>query len=105
MIKKEQGFTLIEMLIVLAVIAILLILLVPNLSERNQDIHTKGEDALVQMAEAQVQAYYIDHGKYPDSVKQLVDQNYLTTNLLANGTKEIVFENSNSYKVIVRNVP
>ncbi|WP_440895842.1 competence type IV pilus major pilin ComGC [Amphibacillus sp. Q70] len=104
MLKKETGFTLIEMLIVLAIITLLLILIVPNLADQNEEVHNKGEDALVQMAESQVQAYYIDKGKYPNSVRQLVNENYLSTDELANGTKRLVFKDNNTYEVTIEYV-
>ncbi|MBU5594777.1 prepilin-type N-terminal cleavage/methylation domain-containing protein [Amphibacillus sp. MSJ-3] len=104
MLKDERAFTLIEMLLVLAVISLLLILIVPNLADKNEEVHNKGEEALIQMAESQVQAYYIDNGKYPTSVRQLVNENYLSTDELANGTKRLVFKDNHSYKVIIEHV-
>lgn len=104
MLKNTRGFTLVEMLIVLAVITTLLILLVPNLADRNLEIQDKGTEALVQMAESQVQAYVIDHGSYPNSIETLVKQNYLQTDLTANGTKKIVFKDTINYEVIVVDV-
>lgn len=104
MLKDERAFTLIEMLLVLAVISLLLILIVPNLADKNEEVHNKGEEALIQMAESQVQAYYIDNGKYPTSVRQLVNENYLSTDELANGTKKLVFKDNHSYKVIIEHV-
>ncbi|SDB99464.1 competence protein ComGC [Pelagirhabdus alkalitolerans] len=104
MMKNEKGFTLIEMLIVLAVISILLILLVPNLADRNKDIHAKSEETMVQMAENQTQAYFIDHGQYPESIQALVAADYLSTDLVANKTKRLIYEDTLNYRVTTEDV-
>ncbi|WP_337747329.1 prepilin-type N-terminal cleavage/methylation domain-containing protein [Gracilibacillus saliphilus] len=45
--KNNKGFTLIEMLIVLAVISILLILFIPNLASKSENISEQGCEALL----------------------------------------------------------
>ncbi|SEN54418.1 competence protein ComGC [Amphibacillus marinus] len=102
--KTQQGFTLIEMLIVLAVISILLLLLIPNLAERNNDVQGKGEQAMIQLAESQTQAYFLDNGRYPSSIEELVEKNYLQTNLLANGTKRLIYQDTVTYQVTTEDV-
>ncbi|MDC3415508.1 competence type IV pilus major pilin ComGC [Aquibacillus salsiterrae] len=87
--KKQNGFTLIEMLIVLTVISTLLILLIPNLADKNTAMQTKGCDALLQLAESQIQAYKIDTGSSPLTIQALIDGNYLKTDKCANNTKKI----------------
>lgn len=104
MLNNEKGFTLIEMLIVLAVITTLLILLIPNLADRNDEIQDKGTSALIQMADSQVQLYVLDNGSYPDSITTLVSENYLQTDLTANGRKRIEFEDTIDYKIITVDV-
>ncbi|HLQ73798.1 MAG TPA: competence type IV pilus major pilin ComGC [Bacillota bacterium] len=75
--KKESGFTLVEMLIVLLVITILIILIVPNLSGRSEDVHTKGCKALVEVVQAQVDLYHLENGKYPNDLSALVKDKYI----------------------------
>ena len=105
MLKKEAGFTLIEMLIVLAVISLLLILVVPNLTDQNENLNKKSEEVLIQMAENQTQAYYIDNGRYPTSIAQLVEEGYLASAELANGSKVIIYDDNNPQKVTIINAP
>lgn len=45
--KTQNGFTLIEMLIVLAVISILLILFIPNIGKESTNIRSTGCEALL----------------------------------------------------------
>ncbi|GFZ77641.1 competence protein ComGC [Compostibacillus humi] len=70
--KKKNGFTLIEMLIVLLVISVLMILIIPNLAKRSNDITDKGCDALIALVEAQVNAYYIENREYPADITKLI---------------------------------
>ena len=101
MFKKQDGFTLIEMLIVLAVITLLLVLVVPNLATQNHDIQNKGEQALIQMAENQTQVYYIDHGRHPSSIKQLDNEGYLSTDEVANGQKKLIYVDGDPTKIAI----
>ncbi|WP_112181300.1 MULTISPECIES: competence type IV pilus major pilin ComGC [Paraliobacillus] len=91
-IKNEKGFTLIEMLIVLAVITTLLILLIPNLADKNETVQEKGCAALIQMTENQMESYKIDHGAYPATISILVDEQYIQSDTCSNGTKQIVYD-------------
>lgn len=81
MFKKEDGFTLIEMLIVLAIISVLIILIVPNLTGKSREVNEKGCDALVKVVQTQVNAYHLDHGHYPSKLTNLVDD-YITDDQL-----------------------
>ncbi|MFC7060616.1 competence type IV pilus major pilin ComGC [Halobacillus seohaensis] len=82
---NEKGFTLIEMLIVLLIISVLLIITIPNLTENTNSIRAKGCEALALTAEAQVEAYYIEHDNLPTSLEVLVDENYLKQTKCPNG--------------------
>lgn len=81
MTKHKNGFTLIEMLIVLAIISVLIILIVPNLTGKTSEVNKKGCEALVQVVQTQVNAYHLDHGYNPSSLDILVDD-YITSDQL-----------------------
>lgn len=74
--KKEKGFTLIEMLIVLLVISVLLLITIPNVTKHNASIQEKGCEGLINMVQAQVSAYEIDNKKTPTQA-ELVSDGYL----------------------------
>ncbi|TCT26954.1 competence protein ComGC [Melghiribacillus thermohalophilus] len=74
---SQKGFTLIEMLVVLAVISILLLITIPNMSKSSKQIDEKGCEAFVQMVETQVQSYKIHHNTLPDSLQTLIDEGYI----------------------------
>ncbi|WML47533.1 competence type IV pilus major pilin ComGC [Neobacillus sp. PS3-34] len=75
--KKQAGFTLIEMMIVMLVISVLLIITIPNITKHNSNINNKGCQAFIKMVQAQVQSYEMDKGKYPANVQELVTAGYL----------------------------
>lgn len=60
--KTVKAFTLVEMLLVLAVVSVLLLLFVPNLSKQKESIDTAGGRALVKVVESQAELYELKHG-------------------------------------------
>lgn len=77
--RVEQGFTFVELMVVLAIISLLLSVALPRYFsglQRSQEAVLK-ED-LFRMREA-IDHYYTDKGHYPDSLNSLVDQRYLRT--------------------------
>lgn len=78
MYKNQNGFTLIEMLIVLMIISVLIILIIPNLSEKSKGVYDQGCEALVKVVQTQVESYYLDKGSYPLSLDAMVTEKYIT---------------------------
>jgi general secretion pathway protein G len=73
----SRGFTLVELLVVMAIIALLLTIAVPRYfhsADRAKEAVLK-ED-LVQIRSA-IDKYYGDRGRYPDSLDDLVEKKYL----------------------------
>ncbi|GAA0296228.1 competence protein ComGC [Gracilibacillus halotolerans] len=104
MINNDKGFTLIEMLIVLAVITILLVIMVPNLSSQNSEIQAKGCDALLSMVENQVLAYELDKGNKPQNLQLLVKEGYIKDLTCGNGAKQISIKSENPYELEIVDV-
>lgn len=76
--KKHEGFTLLEMLIVLLVIAVLIILFVPNLSKQQSSINKQGDEALTKVIQTQSEMYYLDHSTRPKDLDELVQGGYIS---------------------------
>lgn len=73
----RRGFTLIELLIVLGIVALLLSLAVPRyFSSIDSTKETILAENLRNVREV-IDQYHADRGRYPDSLDQLVEKNYL----------------------------
>ncbi|CAD2075960.1 competence type IV pilus major pilin ComGC [Phocicoccus pinnipedialis] len=77
--KKEDGFTLIEMLLVLLVISVLIILIIPNIAAQSKNVQETGCSAQVKVVQGQIEAYTLNEGVAPTSIAQLVPD-YLNSN-------------------------
>lgn len=74
---KNKGFTMIELMVVLAVIALLLTLVAPRYL--GQEARAR-ENALLynlQMLRKTIDDFYADKGQYPQSLQTLVEARYL----------------------------
>lgn len=75
--RKERGFTLIELMIVMTVIGILASIAIP--SYQRSVIKARESvlmEDLYQMRRA-IDSYFVDHGKYPESLEALAEAKYL----------------------------
>lgn len=74
---SRAGFTLIELLVVLAIVAVLLTLVAPRYVNRiDVAKETVLRDNLRGVREV-IDRFYGDLGRYPDSLDELVEKNYL----------------------------
>ena len=76
--RRQEGFTLIEMVVVIAIIVILVLLIVPNLLGQKKKAETKTGDSFKVTIQTQVELYKDDKGKLPASFDELVKNDYLT---------------------------
>lgn len=75
--QSGRGFTLIELMVVLAIVAMLLTLAVPRYFQAVENAkQTVLVDNLRQMREI-LDKFYTDTGRYPDSLDDLVVRSYL----------------------------
>lgn len=76
---SRAGFTLIELMVVLAIIALLLSIVAPHYAGRI----TRAEEAVLQenlvLVRDALDKHYADAGRYPDSLDDLVAKRYLRT--------------------------
>ncbi len=64
---KQKGFTLIEMVVVLAVVAILAAILVPTIAKNIQDANIARAQNETQVIAAAIASFYKDLGRWPTS--------------------------------------
>jgi prepilin-type N-terminal cleavage/methylation domain-containing protein len=81
MVKRDamdgRGFTLIEMLVVMAVIALLLTIALPRYFgslERSKETALRQDLAVMREA---IDKYYADRGQYPERLEELVERRYI----------------------------
>lgn len=75
--RAQRGFTLVELLVVLAILAFLLSVAVPRYFgslERSKETVLK--ENLFRMRES-LDRYFSDNGRYPDRIEDLVARHYL----------------------------
>ena len=75
--KNEKGFTILEMMIVLSIIALIFLLTLPNIQQKEEKKRKKGCEALVEVVNAQILLYEIDHLVPPTNISQLIKGGYL----------------------------
>lgn len=75
--RRQAGFTLIELMVVMVIIATLLTIAVPRyFTSLENSRETSLRQSLAVMREA-LDHYYGDTGRYPDSLQALVEKRYL----------------------------
>ncbi len=73
----RTGFTLIELLVVMAIIALLLTIAVPrywHTTDKAREVVLRQDLAHMRVA---IDQYHADRGKYPDSIEELAEKQYL----------------------------
>ncbi|GAA6140409.1 prepilin-type N-terminal cleavage/methylation domain-containing protein [Hydrogenophaga sp. 5NK40-0174] len=74
---STRGFTLIELLVVLAVLGVLIAIIAPKYVDRVDDAREAVlRQNLVGLRDA-IDAYYRDHGRYPETLDDLVAAKYI----------------------------
>ncbi len=75
--RHERGFTLVELMVVLAIIALLVSIVAPDYVHRSQRAEeTVLKENLALMRDA-LDKHYADAGRYPGSLDELVSKHYL----------------------------
>ncbi|WP_308556785.1 competence type IV pilus major pilin ComGC [uncultured Lactobacillus sp.] len=84
--RRQEGFTLIEMVVVIAIIVILILLIVPNLIGQKQKADEKTMDAFKTTLQTQIQLYENNEGKKPANLETLEKAGYITKDQLVKAT-------------------
>ena len=63
--ENERGFTLLEMMVVVAIVAILAALLIPNFTRARSQAQTAACEANLRTVATALELYFTDHQQYP----------------------------------------
>ncbi|MFV0560011.1 MAG: competence type IV pilus major pilin ComGC [Enterococcus sp.] len=77
LLKKLEGFTLIEMMIVLLIISVLILLFVPNLSKYKAQVDEKSAAAITQLVDTQIELYELQNNGKTPTLEELLDAGYI----------------------------
>lgn len=79
-IKKQQGFTIVELLIVIVVIGILAALVITTFTGIQKKARDTERQTDIKAVHGQVEAYYAQNGRYP-TLTDINDSTWRTTNM------------------------
>ena len=87
--KAEQGFTLIEIMVVVGIIGLLVAVLIPNVTGKMNEARIASAYVQIKNVEEALIAYSMKHGgKYPDSLDVLTEETEDEDALLQGGTED-----------------
>ncbi len=87
--KARQGFTLIEIMVVVGIIGLLVAVLIPNVTGKMNDARIASARVQIKNVEEALVAYSMKHGgKYPDSLDTLTQETDDEDALLQGGTDD-----------------
>ncbi|WP_028991949.1 competence type IV pilus major pilin ComGC [Thermoanaerobacter thermocopriae] len=70
--KDERGFTLIELIVVIAILGILAAIAVPRVTTSLSNAKTNADEANIKILQNAVERYYVEKGTYPSELNDLV---------------------------------
>jgi general secretion pathway protein G len=72
--KRREGFTLVEMMVVIVIIGILAGIVIVNISGNADKAKVKMTETLLKQVGGQIELFHLNHSRYPDSLIDLVRQ-------------------------------
>ncbi len=75
--KDEKGFTLIELIVVIAILGILAAIAVPRVTGSLNTAKTNADKANAQIIGQAAERYFLEQGSAPTSINDLVTKGYL----------------------------
>lgn len=94
-LKNQNGFTLVEMLIVMMIISVLLILIVPNVIKQQGIINATGCDAFQKNIQAQVQSYMLEHDGIVPTIDELEEEGFVELTVCPDGSPVLIETDGN----------
>lgn len=94
----KKGFTLLEMIIVLAILSVLFLLAIPNIQKVLEIVETKGCDAQLKVIDSAILQFKLFYGDYPNNMNDLVNAELISTQQMkCQNNREIVIVDGQAY--------
>lgn len=77
---KKNGFTLLEMVVVLLIVSALFLLTIPNVSKVITSVDNKACNALTKVVDSAIVQFKLEWGRYPNSMNDLYSAGYIDEN-------------------------
>lgn len=71
--RRQQGFTLIEILVVMAILGMLAVMVAPNLFQQRAGAMRDAALSQISSLETALDSYRLDMNQYPDSLSELME--------------------------------
>ena len=94
-LKNKNGFTLMEMVLVLFIISVLMLMIIPNVANTTKSVETKGTDALAVVVQTQADMYELDTGTEAANFAELKAGGYLNDNQVTQATAKLTIAGGN----------
>lgn len=72
-LKNENGFTLVEVMVVLMILGFLAAIAFPKFSTVIENSQTRADEASIQIIESALEVYHIEEGQYPIGISTFDD--------------------------------
>ena len=96
--KNNQGFTLLEMTIVVIIISVIFLLSVPSIQKTLSVVNHKGCKAIEKVADAAILEYKMEYDEYPQSVDDLINAGLLNeAQVECDGSKQLQIKDGEAF--------
>jgi len=75
--KKNKGFTLLELMIVIAIIGLLIAIVIPDLLKTREQAEVESCKASLRGVQSALELYYTHYKYYPDTLLVAINEGYL----------------------------
>lgn len=96
--RLHQGFTLLEMTIVVIIISVIFLLSVPSIKKTLGVVNTKGCKAMEKVADSAILQYKMEYDRYPGSTADLISAGLLTKDQVkCDGDRNLVISDGQAH--------
>lgn len=88
--QKNNGFTLLEMIIVITIVTILFLLTIPNIQTTLGIVDRKGDKARLKVVDSAIVQYRLEYNQDPTSTSELIENDLINEEQLQCSNNRII---------------